>query len=130
MFGRLSGIAGSERAERYHLLHVVLTLAHSQASLTHAQGRSSFFLSFRRQVQILGSFSRGKRAHLCVDLCFSGCWEYSRPCFIIVRQTEGVTGSHQNCWRGETREAATQKGTTGRQEERLKGPALKQQGAA
>ena len=38
------------------------------------------------------------------------------------RQTEGVTGSYQNWLRGETREAAAQKGTTGRQEERLKGP--------
>ena len=27
------------------------------------------------------------------------------------RQTEGVTGSHQNCTRGEAREGAAQKGT-------------------
>jgi hypothetical protein len=43
-------------------------------------------------------------------------------CAAVLRQTEGVTGSHQNWRRGETRERAAQKGTTGRQEERLKGP--------
>ena len=39
-----------------------------------------------------------------------------------AQQTEGVTGSHQNWRRGEAEEGAAQKGTTGRQEERLKGP--------
>ena len=37
-------------------------------------------------------------------------------------EAEEATGRHPNWRRGETREGAAQKGTTGIQEERLKGP--------
>ena len=43
-------------------------------------------------------------------VCCAGCKSTAD------RQTEGVTGSHQNWRRGETKEGAAQKGTTGRQE--------------